>query len=197
MEGHKKSSPTPSRFTVGYNRSFANVVRAHLGCSHNSQLVGWNPWKCRACGSWDVFATMIRQKQDGIYNKLKQKVSFKDSIIDVSLSPGKKRGSKDCLGVSSPCVNQFKVLRDLLENCPSCDCKCSSPCSSPFASRIPKSPLVDRSLGRLSLPLMLGQALSNCRSWEGRLSRKKDCIKIMLKVLMVFLALFYWLRESR
>jgi len=33
------------------------------------------------------------------------------------------------------------VLRDLLENYPSSNCECSSHCSSPFASRIPESPL--------------------------------------------------------
>ena len=47
----------------------------------------------------------------------------------------------DCLGVNPPCDNQFKVLRDMLVNYPSSDCECSSPCSSPSASRIPESPL--------------------------------------------------------
>jgi len=83
----------------------------------------------------------IGEEQDGNCNELKQKVSVKDGIFDMSLSPGKKSGSKDCLGVALPCDNQFKVLRDLLENYPSSDCECSSPCSSPSASRIPESPL--------------------------------------------------------
>ena len=68
---------------------------------------------------------------------LKQKVSFKDRVNDVSLSSCKKSGSKEFLGVPFPCVNQFQVLRDLLENYPSSDCECNSPCSSPVTSRIP------------------------------------------------------------
>ena len=90
--------------------------------------------KCRPCGSWDVFAVVISEYQDNNCNELKL---FKDGIFDVSSSLGKKSGSKDWLGVAPRCDNQFKVLRDLLENCPSSDCECSSPCSSPFASRIP------------------------------------------------------------
>jgi len=57
------------------------------------------------------------------------------------LPPCKKTGSKEVLGVSSPCVNQLQVLRDLLGNYPSSDCECSSPCTSPVTSRIPESPL--------------------------------------------------------
>jgi len=98
-------------------------------------------WKCRACGSWDVFDAVIGEGQDGDCNEQKQKVSFKDGFFDVSLSPGKKSGSKDCLGVNPPCDSQLKVLRDMLVNYPSSDCKCSSHSSSPAASRIPKSPL--------------------------------------------------------
>jgi len=97
-------------------------------------------WKCRACGSWDVFAAMIGEDQDAICNELKQRVSFKDSIFDVSLSLGKKSGSKECLG-GTPCYNKFKVLRDLLENYPSFDCDCGFPCSSLFVARILKSSL--------------------------------------------------------
>ena len=48
---------------------------------------------------------------------------------------------KEFSGVSSPGVNQFQVLRELLENYPSFDCECSSPYSFPFASRIPESSL--------------------------------------------------------
>ena len=66
---------------------------------------------------------MIGEEQDGNCNELKHKVSFKDSIFDMSLSPGKKSGSKDCLGVAPPSDNQFKVLRDLLENYPSSNCE--------------------------------------------------------------------------
>jgi len=144
IEGHKKPSPpprnasSPSRFLVGRNRSFANVVRGRLACSPGSHLMGW---KCRACGSWDVFAAVFGEEQDGSGNVLKQKVSFKDNVNDVLVSPWKKSGSKGFLGVSSPCVNEFQVFRALLENYPFSDCECSSHCSSPFASRIPESPL--------------------------------------------------------
>jgi len=65
-------------------------------------------WKCRDCGSWDV-STSVNAK---------------------------KSGSKEFLDASSPCVNQFQVLRDLLENFLSSDFECSSHCSSLFASRI-------------------------------------------------------------
>jgi len=84
---------------------------------------------------------VICEEQDGSGNVLKQKVSFKDNVNDVSVSPGKESSSKEFLGASSPCINQFLVLRDLLENYPSSDCECSSLHSSPFASRIPESPL--------------------------------------------------------
>jgi len=53
IEGHKKPSPPPrnasipSRFPVSRDRSFANVVRGHLGGSPNSPLMGW---KCRDYG---------------------------------------------------------------------------------------------------------------------------------------------------
>jgi len=66
--GHKKPSPTtrnapiPSRFAVGRDRSFANVVRGRLGGTRGSQVEGW---KYRACGSWDVFAAVIVEEQDG------------------------------------------------------------------------------------------------------------------------------------
>jgi len=78
-----------------------------------------------------MFLLVIGEEQDGNCNELKQKVSFEDSIFDVSCLL--VRMTKDCLGVAPPCDNQFKVLRDLLENYPSSDCECSSPCSSPFA----------------------------------------------------------------
>jgi len=74
-------------------------------------------------------------------NMLKQKVSFKDNVNDATMSPCKKSGSKELLEVSSRCVNQFQVLKDLLENYPSSDCECNSHGSSPCASRIPESPL--------------------------------------------------------
>jgi len=91
-------------------------------------------WKCRSCGSRDVFAAVIGEEQGDSCKELKPKLSFKDSIFDVSLSPGKKSGSKYCLGVATPCDSQFKVLGDLMENSPSFDYKCSSCCSSPFAA---------------------------------------------------------------
>ena len=85
IKGHKKSSPSPknapthSRFTVGRKRSLANTVRGQLGGgSLDSQLMAW---KCRACGSWDVFAAVIGEGQDGDCNERKQKVSFKDDFF--------------------------------------------------------------------------------------------------------------------
>jgi len=72
------------------------------------------------------FAAVIGEEQDGNCNEQKQKVSVKDSIFHVSLSPGKMSGSKNCLGVAPPCDNHFKVLRCLLENYPSSACECSS-----------------------------------------------------------------------
>jgi len=98
-------------------------------------------WKCRACGSWDVFVAVIGEGQDGGCNERDQKVPSKDGLFEASLSPGKKSGSKDCEGVNPPCVNQFKVLRDMLVNYPSSDGECSSHTSSPSASRILESPL--------------------------------------------------------
>jgi len=92
-----RGTPFPSRVAEGRDRSAANVVRGRLGGPHDSQ---WG-WKCRACGSWDVFAAMIGEDQDGDRNVLKQKVSSRDSANDVSLSLTKKSGSKDLMGVSS------------------------------------------------------------------------------------------------
>jgi len=141
IEGHKKPSPPlrnasiPSRLPVRRDRSFANVVRGHLGGSCNSPLIGW---KCRDCGSWDVCATVISEEHNVSGNVLTQKVSFKDNVNDVSVSPCKKSGSKEFLEASSPCVNQVQVLRVLLENCPSSDCECSSHRSSPYASKEPR-----------------------------------------------------------
>jgi len=48
---------------------------------------------------------------------------------------------KDCEGVNLTCVNQFKVVGDMLVNYPSSDGECSSRTNSPSASRIPESPL--------------------------------------------------------
>jgi len=101
-------------------------------------LIGW---KCGDCGSWDVCAAVIGEEHNVSGNVLKQKVPFKDNVNDVSVSPSKKSGSKELLEASSPRVNQFQVLTDLLVNYPSSDCECSSHCSSPCASRIPESPL--------------------------------------------------------
>ena len=72
---------------------------------------------------------------------LKEKVSFKDNVNDATMPPCKKSGSKEFLEASFPYVNQFQVLRDLLENYPSSDCECNSHGSSSCASRIPESPL--------------------------------------------------------
>jgi len=141
IEGHKKPShtkrnaPIPSRSPVSKDRSFATVVRVHLGGSLDSSLIGW---KCRDCGSWDVCTAVIGEVHNGSGNVLKQKVSFKDNVNDVS---GMKGGSKKFVEASSPCINQFQVLRDLLQNYPSSDCECNSHCSSPCASRVPESPL--------------------------------------------------------
>lgn len=66
--------------------------------------------KCRGCGSWDVFATVIGEEQDGNCNVLKHQVSLTDNVNDVSLSPCEKGGSKEFLGVFSPFVNKFQVL---------------------------------------------------------------------------------------
>ena len=96
IEGHKKPCPTPrnasipSRFPVSRDRSFANVVRGHLGGSPHSTLIGG---KCRACGSWDVFAVVIGKEEDGSGIVLMQKVSFKDNVNDVSVSPCKNSDS--------------------------------------------------------------------------------------------------------
>jgi len=141
IEGHKKSSPSTmnapprSRFTVGRKKSSANAVRGEFGGSLDSQLMGW---KCTACGcSWDVFAAVVGEGQDGDCNERKQKVSFKDGFCDMSLFPSKKSGAKDFLGVNPPCDNEFKLLRDMLMNYPSSDCECSSHPSSPSTSSIP------------------------------------------------------------
>ena len=42
-------------------------------------------WKFRACSSWYVFAAVIVEEQDGNFIVLKQKVSLKDNVNDVSL----------------------------------------------------------------------------------------------------------------
>jgi len=142
IEGHKKPShtniPIPSRSPVSRDRSFASVARGQLGGSPDSPLMRW---KCRDRGSWDVCAAVIGKVHNGSGNMLKQKVSFKDNVNDVSVSPRMKGDSKEFMESSSPCINQFQVLRDLLENYPSSDCECSSHCSSPCASRVPESPL--------------------------------------------------------
>ena len=126
-------------------------------------------WKCRACGSWDVFDAVIGEGQDGDCNEQKQKVSFKDGFFDVSLSPGKKSGSKDCVGVNPPCVNQFKVLRDMLVNYPSSDGECSPHTSSASAPRISESLLIN----------VEGLDLSACSPGKGVLvySRRKKLRK--------------------
>jgi len=90
IKGHEKPSPPPrnasipSRFSVSWDMSFVNVnvVRGRLGGSLDSHLMGW---KCRACGSWDVFVALIGKEKDGSGDVLKQKVSFKDNINDVSV----------------------------------------------------------------------------------------------------------------
>jgi len=114
IEGHKKPSPPsrnasiPCRFPVSRDRSCANVVRGHLGGSLDSPLRGW---KCRDCGSWDVCSAVIGDEHNGRGNVLKQKVSFKGNVNDVSVSPCKKSGSKEFFEASSPRVNQFQMLR--------------------------------------------------------------------------------------
>jgi len=144
IEGHKKPShitrkaSIPSRFPVSRDRSFANVVRGHLSASPISPLMGW---KCRDCGSWDVCAAVIGEVHNDSGNVLKQRVSFKDNVNDVSVSPCMKGDSKELMEASSSGVNQFQVLRDLLENYLASGCECNSHCSSPCTSRVPDSPL--------------------------------------------------------
>ena len=140
IEGHKKRSlslrnaPIHSRLRVSRDRSFASVVRGHLGGSPDSSLMGW---KCRECGSWDVCAAVIGEAHIGSGSLSKQKVSFKDNVKNVSVSLDMMGSPKECVEVSPPYINQFQVLRDLLENYPSSDCEYSSP----GASRVPESPL--------------------------------------------------------
>uniref|UniRef100_A0A7C9EAQ4 Uncharacterized protein n=1 Tax=Opuntia streptacantha TaxID=393608 RepID=A0A7C9EAQ4_OPUST len=129
-----------SRFFVDRKFSFANVVRGQPGGSVDSPLMGW---RCRACGSWDVFAAVIGEVQDGSGNEQDQQAPSKDGFFEASLSPGKKSNHKDCEGVCSPVGNQFKVLNDMLVNYSSSDGECSPHINSPSASRIPESPLIN------------------------------------------------------
>ena len=144
--GHKKSSPSSmnacpcSRFFVDRKLPFANVVRGQSGGSVDSHLMGW---RCRACGSWDVFAAVIGEVQDGSGTEQDQQAPSKDGLFEASLSPGKTSSPKDREGVSPPVANQFKVLNDMLVNYSSSDGECSPHINSPTASRIPESLLIN------------------------------------------------------
>ena len=85
-------------------------------------------------------AAVIGEEQNVSGDVLKQKASFKDIVNDATMHPCKKNGSKEDLEASPPCVNQFQVLRDLLENYPSSDCECNSH-DSPHAPQVSQTHL--------------------------------------------------------
>jgi len=111
-------------------KSFANAVKGQLGGSLDSQLMGW---RCKAGGSWDVFAVVIGEGQHGSCNEQDRQVPSKDGFVEASLSPSKTCGANVCADVNPLCANQFKVLRDILVNYPSSDGESSSQTNSPSA----------------------------------------------------------------
>jgi len=51
----KHSTPRYDSLKVNGQPTFANVVRGGSRSSKNSALKGW---RCRTCGSWDIFAAV-------------------------------------------------------------------------------------------------------------------------------------------
>ena len=56
QEGRKKVTPRTCTSKVSNNLSFADALRGRVGKSKSSILKGW---RCRDCGSWDVYAAVI------------------------------------------------------------------------------------------------------------------------------------------
>jgi len=147
--------------------SYANVVKGASGAMFSGQLKGW---RCRSCGSWDVYAAVLgdervstplintqREHVQGMpassyaqveRGKNMDRSSYKGdgsrlsslARIQVSGEGSKGRTQPEKLGVPSPGANQFQALRDLLENYPDSD-SCSTSSTSPrYHSLVPDSP---------------------------------------------------------
>ena len=120
--------------------TFANVARGGSSPSLNSALKGW---RCRTCGSWDIFAAVIGEKfgvsKEGHQPEVQEcsPMGLKESVgcsqMNFREEPRGVDGDKqndsnssaNCVSVS-PGLNNFQVLRNLRETYPCSDCELTS-----------------------------------------------------------------------
>jgi len=134
----KHSSPRFDSMNVNGPPTFANVVRGGSGPSLNSALKGW---RCRTCGSWDIFAGVIGDKFGVSKESIGcSQMNFREEARCVD---GDKQNDSntnaDCVSVS-PGLNNFQVLRDLRETYPCSDCELTSCNQDGSTTVVPESP---------------------------------------------------------
>ena len=111
---------------MGGHLSYANAVRGRVVDARSSVLKGW---RCRDCGSWDVYAAVLGNEKDSKLGSHNKQDLFDQSSSGVGVgSLGVRRHSSSSKGeiglvkplIDSPVdVNKFQVLRDLLGDYPS------------------------------------------------------------------------------
>ena len=60
------SRPVTFKSIVGRHLSFANAVRGRMSDSHSSVMKGW---RCRECGSWDVYGATLGAESNYVIHK--------------------------------------------------------------------------------------------------------------------------------
>jgi len=65
----QRSSSVAFKSRVGRHLSYANAVRGRLIDPRSSVLKGW---RCRECGSWDVYAIVLGKEKDNLGSHNKQ-----------------------------------------------------------------------------------------------------------------------------
>jgi len=95
--------------------SFANIVRGVNGVENYGPLKGW---RCRACGSWDIYAAILgdvqrgtaqTSRERGLNQGLSSKTNGKDAKSRISsISPRNYGGSRTC---SPPCSKDLQAKR--------------------------------------------------------------------------------------
>ena len=86
-------------------------------------------WRCKQCGSWDVFIAVLGQEKHSVLGGNEQQIGAefvrsrgKGSTVEVenrTSSPSSNDGQNKSRLESNICANQFQALRDLLGDFPS------------------------------------------------------------------------------
>jgi len=126
---HKQwERPVASKARMGRPQSYTEAVRGRNGDPQSSHLRGW---RCKQCGSWDVFAAVLGEEKVSVSGGHKQhngeervQSRGKGTSVEVEIqtgSPARNDGQNNLRLDSNDGANQFQMLSELLGDCPSAD----------------------------------------------------------------------------